>query len=355
MMASEPPPPDPTDPYFPQLMDFQPGDIVDYWKPDFHKGSVMMHLCNEYGIDKWDVIVWFMTWLSMAKKEGLLDDMDFGMEVDVENEDFVRYFLDMITYRKGTWGELFGEGMARAIRTLGMDKYGKTIYHGRYSQCLPGVRLDIPVSLEAGWGMSFHWMGRGYEAAINKPGWLAVAIMLMTSTRDTQTVAHFKDKFEHLLEIGDDPCHSPTLINGIIMNENKAEIKDSVSCCEWQSPDLYWTSMEAEMYECATGISMTEQALNDAAIRSKLLMRAIEIRNYGRTREMEVREIYPALTYPDPRGETVTWEEWNDLADLYYEQRGWDKTTGWPTRETWEKYGLKDIADDMERMGKLPR
>jgi aldehyde:ferredoxin oxidoreductase len=355
MLASEPPPPDLSDPYFPQLMDFQPGDIVDYWQPDFHKGSVMMHLCNEYGIDKWDVIVWFMTWLSMAKKEGLLDDLDFGMEINVENEEFVRYFLDMITYRRGKWGELFGEGMARAIRTLGIEKYGKTIYHGRYSQCLPGTRLDIPVSLEAGWGMSFHWQGRGYEATINKPGWLAVALMLMTSTRDMQTVAHFKDTMEHLIEIGDDPCHSAVLIDGVIMNENKGELKDSVSCCEWQSPDLFWTSMEAEMYECATGISLTEEELNDAAVRSKLLMRAIEMRNYGRDREMEVSEIFPGLTYPDPRGETVSWEEWNDFADLYYERRGWDKATGWPTRETWEKYGLSDIADDMEKIGKLPR
>jgi aldehyde:ferredoxin oxidoreductase len=314
----------------------------------------MMHLCNEYGIDKWDVIVWYFTWFAMCKKEGLLDDLDFGMEVDVENEAFVKYFLDMICYRKGKWGQLFGEGMARAVRELGIEKYGKSIYHGRYSQAIPGKQLDLPVSLESAWGHSYHWQGRGYEASINKPGWLAVALMLMTSTRDMQTVAHFHGFFEHLLEIEADPCHSDLLVEDIIMNENKGEIKDSVLCCEWQSPDLVWTSMEAEMYECATGLPMSEEKLQEAAVRSKLLMRAIEMRNYGRDREMEVNAVFPGLQYPDPFGETVSWEDWNDLVDLYYEHRGWDKETGWPTRETWEKYGLTDIANDMAAIGKLP-
>jgi aldehyde:ferredoxin oxidoreductase len=354
MLSCEPPMPDLDDPHFSELFVQVKGDITNYWKPDFHKGSVMMHMCNEYGIDKWDVIVWYMTWLSSAKKEGLLDEIDFDMEVDVENEEFVKYFLDMITYRKGKWGQLFGEGMARAIRALGKEKYGDTIYNGRYSQEIPGLKLDIPVSLESAWGMSYHWSGRGYEATIDRPGWLAIALELMTVTRDNQTVAHFHDTFDHRLAIGDDPCHSKILIDSVIMNENKGEMKDSVSTCEWQSPDLFWTSMEAEMYTAATGIEITEKELDEAASRSKLLMRAITMRNHDRTREMEVNAIFPTLQFPDPHGEMVEWDEWNDFVDLYYEARGWDKETGWPTRETWEKFGLADIADDLEKLGKLP-
>jgi hypothetical protein len=29
--------------------------------------------------------------------------------------------------------------------------------------------------------------------------------------------------------------------------------------------------------------------------------------------------------------------------------------TGRPTRATWEKYGLKDVADELEAIGKLPK
>lgn len=353
MLSREEIAPDPNDPHFEELFKKIPGDIVNYWKPDFDKGSVMSNLCNEYGLDKWDVIVWYFTWLSMAKKEGLLDELDFGMEVDVESEEFVRYFLDMITYRRGKYGNIFAEGMARAIRTLGKEKFGDTIYRGRYSQ-ITGRPLDIPVSLETAWGHSYHWQGRGFEGSIYKPGWLATSLELMTVTRDVQTVAHFHDTYQNYLEYKDDPCHSPALVEGVILTENKAEIKDSVTSCDWQSPDLFWSDMEARMFAAATGIPITEEDLNDAAERSRLLFRAILIRNFNRDRNMEVNAIFPTMQYPDPWGETVTWEDWNDLVDLYYDSRGWDKKTGWPARDTYEKFGLKEIADELERLGKLP-
>jgi len=353
MLSREMPEPDPTDPHFDEL--FQPvrGDLVNFWDPDFDRGSVMMDMCNEYGIDKWDVIVWYFTWLAMAKKEGLLDDIDFGMEVDVENEEFVKYFLDMITYRKGTYGPIFAEGMARAIRTLGKEKFGDSIYQGRFSQ-MTGKRLDIPVSLETAWGHSYHWQGRGFEGTINKVGWLATSLSLMLSSRDTQTNAHHHDTYPNYLLIRDDPCHSELLADGVIMNENKADIKDAVTCCDWQSPDLFWPDMESEMFTAATGIPMTFLELDDAAVRSRLLFRAILIRNHERTRDLEVGAIFPTMQYPDPFGETVSWQDWNDLVDIYYDRRGWDKKTGWPTRETYEKYGLKDVADELETIGKLP-
>lgn len=354
MLSCEPVPPDPTDPHFSELYKKVPGDIVDYWKPDFDKGSVINDLCNEYGIDKWDVIVWLLPWLSMGKKEGVFDDIDFGMEIDVESEQFVRHILDIMTFRKGYYGNLLAEGMARAIRTLGKEKFGDTIYHGRYSQVVPGKQLDLPISLETAWGHCVHWQGRGFEAAINKPGWVATNLHQMTSTRDTQTIAHHHDTFENFLELKDDPCRNPLTAKAVIMGENKAELKDSVTCCDWQSPNLYWTDMEAQMFEVATGIKITEKELNEAAERSKLLFRAITIRNYGRDRDMEVKAIFPIMTYPDPWGETVTWEEWNDLVDLYYAERGWDEKTGWPGRDLYEKYGLKEVADQLDTLDKLP-
>jgi aldehyde:ferredoxin oxidoreductase len=354
MLSCEPLPPDPSDPHFKELFNQVPGDIVDYWKPDFEKGNVINELCNEYGIDKWDVIVWLLPWLSMGKKEGVFQDVDFGMEIDVESIAFIKYLIESIVYRKTYYGDVLAEGMARAIRTLGKEKFGDTIYHGRYSQVIPGLRLDVPISLETAWGHSVHWQGRGFEAAIDKPGWVATNLHQMTSTRDTQTISHHHDTFDHYLELKDDPCHNPLTVRAVIMGENKAEIKDSVTCCDWQSPNLFWTDMEAQMFTAATGIEMSEEELNNAAERSRLLFRAIIIRNYNRTRDMEVKAIFPIMTYPDPWNQTVEWDEWNDLVDLYYEARGWDRETGWPKRETFEKYGLKSVADTLEACGRLP-
>jgi aldehyde:ferredoxin oxidoreductase len=356
---------DETDPHVDEICRFLPGDIENLWNTDWKRGMKWMDLCNEYGIDKWDIIVWYFTWLSMCKQEGLLDDIDFGMEVDVESEEFIRYFMKMLVYRTGpditlpdgtkrTIGDLLAEGMARVIRSLGMEKYGKSIYHNRYSQVIPGKQLDIPVSFELAWGHTYHWSGRGMQSGITKPGWVATALTSMVSSRDAQTISHHHDTFDHYLELKDDPCRSPLTAEAVVLAENKAQLKDSVPCCDWQSPNLYWPDMEANMFSVATGIPTTNEEMDASAERANLLFRAILMRDTRRNREMEVNEIFPALQYPDSEGLTVDWDEWNDLVDLYYDARGWDRETGWPTRETWEKYGLEDIADEMEKISMLP-
>lgn len=355
LLSREFPTPDPTDPHFEKMMAPIAPDHLGFWKPDFDKGNMINELCNEYGIDKWDVLIWLLPWISMGKQEGIFDELDFGMEPDAESYEFVYKLLTDITYRRTELGDILAEGMARGIRTLGKEKYGDTIYHGRRSGMLEGnPELPLPVSMETAWGHSFHWQGRGFEASITKPTWLASTIELMTSTRDMQTIEHVVGEFELYEKIEADPYHSKDLVDVIIYNETKGELKDSVTCCEFQNPDLWWPTLEAEMYEAATGLALTKEDLDEAAIRSKLLTRAILIRNHDRDREMEVNAVWPGISIPDQYGEVADWDGFNDLVDLYYEARGWDKATAWPYRSTWEKYGLADVADEMERLGKLP-
>ena len=40
--------------------------------------------------------------------------------------------------------------------------------------------------------------------------------------------------------------------------------------------------------------------------------------------------------------------------DEFYELRGWDPVTGWPRRKKLEELGLKDVADELARIGRLP-
>ena len=44
-------------------------------------------------------------------------------------------------------------------------------------------------------------------------------------------------------------------------------------------------------------------------------------------------------------------EDWEKSLDMWYEAMGWNKETGIPTRETLEKFDLKDCADKLEELG----
>ena len=355
---------DPSDPDYPIVSQMWGGDTLNYWNGDFARGSVMTQLCKEYGIDKWDFITWNMTWISMCRQEGLLDGLDFGMEPDPENEQFIRHYIKMIAYRTGPvvqctdgtkrpLGDVFAEHMARATRLLGQEKFAESIYHNRYSNMLK-KNLPIPVSLEAGWGHSSHWSGRGFTGC-QKWFWVANNLINMLNTRDAMGSGHTHISTEQYRKImEEDPCHSQTLADAVLRTENTAILTDSVPCCEWQSNEPFYPEENAEQFYAATGISYTPQELLAQADRARLLFRAILMRNYGRCRDMEVETVFPFMTYPDPAGDTVTWDEWNDWVDLYYKTIGFDLATGWPFRSTWEKAGLGDVADELDALGLVP-
>jgi aldehyde:ferredoxin oxidoreductase len=65
------------------------------------------------------------------------------------------------------------------------------------------------------------------------------------------------------------------------------------------------------------------------------------------------------LNEPIPSGSKKGWkldrEKWDALLDEYYEIHGWDKKTSYPTRRSLEELDLKEIADDLEKIGKLGR
>ena len=41
------------------------------------------------------------------------------------------------------------------------------------------------------------------------------------------------------------------------------------------------------------------------------------------------------------------------MLDEYYEARGWDRATGYPTRAKLESLDLKEVADELEGLGRL--
>ena len=96
--------------------------------------------------------------------------------------------------------------------------------------------------------------------------------------------------------------------------------------------------------------------LFDFARRVKNLERAYAIRE-GMTREMDS---LPKEFMDQPvaegkyKGSVLKSAEFEKMKDKYYALRGWDASTGVPTRETLEQTGLGYIVRDLEKLDKLP-
>jgi aldehyde:ferredoxin oxidoreductase len=151
----------------------------------------------------------------------------------------------------------------------------------------------------------------------------------------------------------------------------RKELHDSLSLCNWMGP---WVasplrereyrgedSIESLLYSLATGDRKSRRELDQVAERIFLLNRALTIRDMG-TKDMRTKhDTVPDWVFADPKdnaafGKGTIRMDRDDIKlamDMYYEEMGWDKKTGSPTREAYQRLGLGDVADILSKQGLL--
>jgi aldehyde:ferredoxin oxidoreductase len=101
----------------------------------------------------------------------------------------------------------------------------------------------------------------------------------------------------------------------------------------------------------STGKNVSMDMLNQIGDRILNLIRAFWVREYGdnwnRTLDVPpMRWFNEPLTEGPLKGSVLDLEKYNDLLDIYYQKRGWDKN-GVPKKETLENLGLADVANQI--------
>ena len=124
----------------------------------------------------------------------------------------------------------------------------------------------------------------------------------------------------------------------------------------WCDPTLLGIPELAEIYSAATGWETTEDDFIKIADRILNLEKAFNILHAGLGRKDDMPP-ERCLKEPVKKGQCAGFaysiEAWNRMLSHYYQLHGWDRKTGFPTRMTLEKLDLKDVADALEKIGKL--
>jgi hypothetical protein len=103
----------------------------------------------------------------------------------------------------------------------------------------------------------------------------------------------------------------------------------------------------------ATGVDMSAADLDRCAERAFILERALQIRYFGRSRQDDeciIPYLEPAENLVNPfigRNMGLDRPQFLQLMDQYYDQRGWDRRTGWPTPARLTALGLTDVAETL--------
>ncbi len=335
-------------------------------------GKALSLLANDMGITTWAYDSWCRYYAAL-RELGITEVC--GEYVDFENPEWWRNWILRVSYRQGL-GDDYAEGLARF-----------------YEKHPVGPKYLADFIEDAGSrGHGWHREGRAMEPHPS-PFWEYSALLYAVSTRDVTPSTHdffflnslygypkapkdASEVAEPLQRLAEKLYGSREAVlpgdKGVeyvtFRHQHRAIIKDSMAVCDWVFPlmrrnyasreemladtgDIYG-DMEAEaiLYRACTGIDLSIGEMESPiAERIVNLERCIEIRNHGRCREDD-EAVIPHYQWPEKTDGThlsADASEFRALLDRFYDLRGWDRRTGWPTPDKLKALGLEEVISSL--------
>ena len=347
-------------------------------------------LCSDYGVNTWEIAFGIIPWLQRCKQQGLIQDVDgyaipapdrpiqYLDDVATVSPEFLEHLIRIITFREGEMGEALADGGCYAAERL-FGGAGQPLLDDIYPRRC---------------GQTEHWAGHwGPGGICYWPWWLPPLLQWCMDTRDPasdsshQWTEHAQ---EFMLEWGPNKGHLPAekaqrvcaRVYGradicdpavtydppearaipALWHSHRGMIVGSLILCDYENTRVFSmltedgqadTALMSRLFSAATGGETSEQELDRAGERIWNLLRAIDVRNHGRDRRVDEATL-DGFTYPClASGVMLDRARFLTLMDSYYELSGWSKANGRPTRARLEQLDLKEVADELEAMGRL--
>lgn len=335
-------------------------------------GLDLANLAEDMGMTRWAYQAWGQ-YLGALQHIGI--DKICGEPFQIDRAEWWHDWILDVAHRRGL-GDDFAEGLARF--------YDKHQIGPRYL----AEFLESAGSRGHGW----HREGRLMEGHPS-PYWEHSALLYAVSTRDVTPSTHGFFFINDLYGYPDAPISPDDMPAGLkalskklygseeavypgdtdveqvtVWHQHRAIVKDSMGVCDWKYPVIRkpsqdWTEdgdeeigdveAEALLFRACTGIDMDiGQMHRPIAERIINLERCIEVRNTGRSRELD-EAVIPHYQWPEKTDGThlsSDASEFRNLLDRYYDLRGWDRVRGWPTRQKLVELGLGEAAEVLEAL-----
>lgn len=336
----------------------------------FEASVRMVEAFNRLGIDFWMRIT-MQPWFTALKHSGVNHLRGYAIEPD--DHRWFQGFVDDLAQARGL-GAIFAPGLSHALDDLKNE--------------LPAHIFELGKELVSLFGFQAHREGRFWDST-PLPYWIIAAMMYLSESRDPTIGSHgllllsevqtifgrvgVREKYRALAQkIWGDPealeqdydfrrkaklavwaQRNHMLIDSLPMCDFSFPrvIKPMYSREEWLATDdiVGDLDLDLRLLKAVTGLDYTREELGLAADRAFTLERCLLARA-GRDRALE-ESLASHFWLPCRDDDTsVDLEEFREMADAYYRERGWDLKDGWPRKETLINLGLEDVAEELEVM-----
>jgi aldehyde:ferredoxin oxidoreductase len=342
-------------------------------------------LCDAYGLDT-AVMAPLISWLVECYHEGLVNEAQTGLPLSrAGSVEFIEMLTRKISLREG-FGDVLAAGTLAAAETPGekaKELAAKYVITDTNESRDYDPRLILTAALLLATEprkpvTQLH--GISGNTMISWASWARGIKDSFLSTDDLRTVA---DRFWGGVEAVDfSTCEGKALAAKKVQDRTYAQ--ESLLLC-----DVHWPmqvtspenptghvgdpSLESQILSVITGKLTEEEELYRTGERIFNLQRAILLRQgwggrngdrvmeYFFTHPLQKGDVFfnPDAIMPGPDnklisrlGKVLDRDEFEKMKDNYYQLRGWDIDTGFPTGERLRALGLGDIIHDLEKYGR---
>jgi aldehyde:ferredoxin oxidoreductase len=339
-------------------------------------------LCDGYGLDS-SVMQSMIEWVEACYKEGIIDEKKTGLPLSkIGSPEFIAELIRKISLKEG-FGAILARGIIPAagavgpkakdmlhmfVATRGSEKkdYDPRLLITTALCYATEPRRPIQQLHEVSM-LAMMWLGMG---GVSKPG-------AMFSTENFRRVA---DKIWGSAVAADFSTYEGKALAAKKL-QDRVFAKESLVIC-----DLRWTMTqvartlgttadtvsESQVYSAITGKEVDDEELAKMGERIFNLQRAILLRqgwqgrkgdailDYFFTEPLKKGEIFFNADglMPGKNGEIISKvgavidrNEFEKMKTEYYQHRGWDAETGFPTKAKLEELQLGDVAADLKKRG----
>jgi aldehyde:ferredoxin oxidoreductase len=295
------------------------GSLLDNaYAPSIFQGHM---LCNQYGMDALQMGQLIAAATEWYQKGIITKEDTQGIELNWGDHKAMMEMVHKIANRKGI-GDLLAEDAVRAARKLGHGAE-KCITH-----CKGALKTNVDLRLQPVYALGHAVSTRGAD--------------------HLRGAAPYVDK----------PGQYDLIAEQIVQNNYECTLADALELCKFNTRYFGMKMVVEDMVPLivlTTGVKVSKEDIKKIADRIWTLERSFIVREgISKKDDFLVGRFMDEPVHGGPHdGFALDRDKWGKMLEEYYELVGWDKETGVPTREKLEELGLKDVAEELHRLGKL--
>ncbi len=332
-------------------------------------------LADLYGINAYELMA-IIPWLSDCYREKLLTEEGTGLPLkEIGSWNFISKLLHQMAEREG-FGNLLAEGGQRAAAKLGgkaeklaqmyyprSGKFGGFREHWVYLGGFPTGYAVPPLALmwsldnrDAMVSHSYISMLWGAAFTIGQNALTAVPEKIFSILKPVMKAAYGSAEAAEFFRTDGKSLNWKWTAPVVKRYHEHSILKDSYILCDILFPYLFNanssdhvgdTTLESRLYSAVTGVEMSEEESYRKGEMLCTLERALAARD-GRTRKDDIlHDLY--FEKEDAGGRKYLREDMERSKSDYYRLMGWNIKTGIPTTSALERWGLKEVAEDLQK------